>query len=262
MNRDWKIGFIGFGRMGEAIWQGIRGDFLCFAYDIHPKQSSGIEFRPSLAELVDCTDVILLAVKPGQVPEVLRQIHRPIKLISIAAGISMNTMKTLLPEGSLVVRSMPNLPLMVGEGCLGYYGNRELYPYVQQIFSKLGLLIEVSSEDLLDAVTGLSGSGPAFVFSFLHSLAEGGVKCGLNYKESLDLAFQTVLGSLRYFQNEKSQNPDLHPIELRNRVTSPGGTTIYGLSEWERHSVSSGIIESVFQAYLRSRELGKEKPIQ
>jgi pyrroline-5-carboxylate reductase len=164
-------------------------------------------------------------------------------------------MRSNLPDGSLIIRTMPNLPLMVGEGCLGYYGDEKLYPALEEIFQEMGMIKRLSNEKLLDAVTGLSGSGPAFVFSFLHAMAEGGVKSGLTYTDSLDLALQTIKGSIEYFSREKQKNPNLHPGELRNRVTSPAGTTIYGLAEWEKNSVSSGIIESIFQAYLRSKQL-------
>lgn len=254
-----KIGFIGLGNMGTAIWKAIRKRYECIAFDPDQKQK-GIEYYPNLLELSRDSDILILAVKPAVVYSVLRQLPKAVSLISIAAGVPIDKMRSVLPPGCQIVRTMPNLPLLVGKGAVAYYGDSALYPYVESIFSRLGLVIELPREDLLDAVTGLSGSGPAFVFSFIQALAEGGVKSGLSYKESLDLSLQTVLGSVEYVIQERRKNPNLNPIELRNRVTSPGGTTIFGLSTWEKNSTYYGIMESVYHATLRAKELGKENP--
>jgi pyrroline-5-carboxylate reductase len=255
LNHKIKLGFIGLGNMGYAIYKGVGNQFSTAAFDPFPRSEEGLNYVKDLENLIEFSDILILCVKPSQVVEVLSQIQRPVKLISIAAGITLDTMRNSLPKGSQIVRTMPNLPLMVGEGCLGYFGDEELYPSLEDIFLNMGMMKRVSTEKLLDAVTGLSGSGPAFVFSFLHAMAEGGVKSGLSYSDSLDLAMQTIKGSIEYFAIEKEKNPNLHPGELRNRVTSPAGTTIYGLAEWEKNSVSSGIMESIFQAYLRSKNL-------
>lgn len=255
MAKKKKLGFIGLGNMGYAIYKGAEKNFDCLAFDPFPRNEPGLQYSESMDELIGDSDCLLLCVKPFQVDTVLKTITKPVQLISIAAGVELTSIKSQLPIGSHVVRSMPNLPLMVGEGCLGYYGDEILYPLVIEIFQPLGMTLSVSKEELLDSITGLSGSGPALVFSFLQALAEGGVKSGLGYKESLDLAIQTTLGSVRYLKEERGKNPQIHPAELRNRVTSPGGTTIFGLAEWEKNAVSSGIIESVYAAYKRSQDL-------
>lgn len=251
-----RIGFIGLGNMGRAIYKGLGNGFEKFAYDLYPKEEEGIYYKETLRELELASNVILVAVKPNQVESVLRQLTEPNSIISIAAGVSWSNLKEWSPIGSKIIRSMPNLPLVAKHGALGYFGDKEVYDMVEEIFSPMGRTLNVEKESLLDAVTGLSGSGPAFVFSFIQSLAEGGVKSGLSYNDSLDLAITTVLGSVYYLKDEREKNPNIHPYALRNRVTSPGGTTIFGLSEWEKNSVGYGISESVFQAYLRSKELG------
>jgi pyrroline-5-carboxylate reductase len=255
-DRKRRIGFIGLGNMGTAIYKGLSHDFEKCAYDPYPRKDEGLEYKETLRELELTSDILLVAVKPNKVECVLKQLRESRTIISIAAGISWNQLKEWSPIGSKIIRTMPNLPLVAKHGALGYFGDSDAYDLVEEIFSPMGRTLNVDKESLLDAVTGLSGSGPAFVFSFIQSLAEGGVKSGLSYKDSLDLAITTVLGSVYYLKDERENNPNIHPHELRNRVTSPGGTTIFGLSEWEKNSVGYGISESVFQAYLRSKELG------
>ncbi|MCB1156413.1 MAG: NAD(P)-binding domain-containing protein, partial [Leptospiraceae bacterium] len=176
-----KLGFIGFGNMGKAIAFPIKEKFTIYIFDPFVKKSENYIFLDSLEALFEAVDTILLCVKPAQVPSVLHQLSRPMNIISIAAGVSIQSIRENSPEGSKIIRVMPNLAVQVAEGASAYYGEESLYPLVEEIFSSSGISLSLTSESLMDAVTGLSGSGPAFVFSFIHSLAEGGVKCGLTY---------------------------------------------------------------------------------
>lgn len=251
-----RIGFIGLGNMGTAIYRALGEKFGKLAYDPNPRDEEGLEYVGSLAELTSQSDILVLAVKPAQVEAVLKSLSKPTTIISIAAGIVWKDLANWAPIGSQVVRTMPNLPLLVKQGVVGYYGDSNVDAIVEEIFSPMGKTIRLEKEELLDAITGLSGSGPAFVFSFVQALAEGGVQSGLSYSDSLDIALQTVRGSIEYMNALRCENPGLHPSELRNRVTSPGGTTIYGLAEWEKNSVHSGVMEAVYAATKRARELG------
>lgn len=160
-------------------------------------------------------------------------------------------MRNSSPKGSSIVRIMPNLPILVEKGALGYFGDPELYATVREIFSPISYCLEVSKEELLDSVTGLSGSGPAYVFRFIQSLAEGGVASGLTYSQSLELSIHTVLGAASLLMEERGKDPDLHPEELKNRVTSPGGTTIAGLEELEK---TSSLIRSLQRLNERRKD--------
>jgi pyrroline-5-carboxylate reductase len=249
------IGFIGMGNMGKSIYQGLGGSYKKIAYDIVHKEDSSVEFVETMQECIEKSDILLIAVKPNQVIDVLKEIQSPKIIFSIAAGIGYKFIKNNTPIGSQVVRTMPNLPILVGRGVIAYYGDKEAYNLVESLFDSIALTVRLDKEEQMDAITGLSGSGPAFVFSFLQAMAEGGVKSGLNYKQALEIASETIQGSIQYFFDEFRKNPSTHPMELRNRVTSPGGTTIFGVAEWERAGVHSGILESVYQASLRSKNL-------
>ncbi|WCL48151.1 pyrroline-5-carboxylate reductase [Leptospira sp. GIMC2001] len=252
-----RIGFIGLGNMGYAIYNGIGDDYIKLAYDPIPKYIEEIEYSESVREIADKSEILIICVKPHQVEKVIREIESPRTIISIAAGIDYKSLVSWADPESRVIRTMPNLPLQSKTGVIAYFGNTEEYSIIELLFSKLGKTVALEKEELMDAVTGLSGSGPAFVFSFLQAMAEGGVKSGLAYSESLSIAIETIAGSMSYLKSELEKDGSIHPMELRNRVTSPGGTTIYGISEWEKNKVSYGIAESVFQASKRSKELGK-----
>ncbi len=252
-----RIGIIGMGNMGSAIFQSLESRFETYVYDPY-KQAEGKLQVESIAMLAEKAEIIILCVKPDKISEVLKEIKSPKTIISIAAGISISALRESSVPGSKIVRVMPNLPLTVGEGCIAYFGEKELYPVVMEIFRNSGIVIELGSEKNIDAITGLSGSGPAFVFTFIHSLAEGGVKSGLTYSDSLKAAIQTVKGSVRLLEEELARNPAIHPFALRNQVTSPGGTTIYGLNALEKGKFSHSIIQAVYKAFRRSIELGKK----
>ncbi|EQA63986.1 pyrroline-5-carboxylate reductase [Leptospira alexanderi] len=252
------IGIAGCGNMGGAIYISLKKRYptQVFGYDPYMTSNQKIELISSWDEFVTKSDLIIVCVKPGKVSDLLKQIQVPKKIISVAAGIHTEAIRKDLPSGSKVVRVMPNLPLLVSEGAMGYYGDEELYEIVSEIFQTLGHSVRLSSESLMDAVTGLSGSGPAYVFKFIQALAEGGVLSGLGYQEALDLSIQTVIGSAELLRKERQNDPTTHPSVWKNKVTSPGGTTIAGLAELEKNGFSNAILEAVKAATKRSRELG------
>jgi pyrroline-5-carboxylate reductase len=248
-----KVGIIGLGNMGYPIFQAIKAEFDVICYDPFSKRLD-IPFITDLKLVEEVSEILIVCVKPDKVAGVLKQLKSPKKIFSIAAGISLEKLRESSPPNSRVVRIMPNLPLQIKEGCMGFIGDKDVYPDVISIFEKLGLLLELSSESLIDAVTGLSGSGPAFVFSFIQALAEGGVKSGLSYSDALKMSIQTVKGSAMLLESELKAT-EIHPAQLRNRVTSPGGTTIYGLDKLEESQFHYGVMNAVFAAFKRAEEL-------
>jgi pyrroline-5-carboxylate reductase len=249
-----KVGILGLGNMGYAIYNGLKVKTQILAFDIEQKYEE-VNWVESAGELISKSDIIILCVKPNQVEESCREIPENKVVLSIAAGISLSKLKIYLSDKTKIARLMPNLPLQVGVGAIGFVTNHNFVDdIVYSLFQDFSLIIKVKDEDQMDAITGLSGSGPAFVFSFLHAMAEGGVKCGLSYKDSLALSVQTMMGSCEYLKQV-----DIHPSELRDRVASPGGTTIHGLYSLEKNGFHHAIMDAVFSAYQRSKELGKNQ---
>lgn len=256
-----KVGVVGLGKMGAAIAIGINAGSKSqvFGYDPFTKTKlPGVEYKASLLALEESAEIIILAVKPSDITQVVSEFQKPKTFISIAAGIPISLLEKSAPENSKFARLMPNLPLVVGRGAIGYFCDPEVDLVVKELFGNLGTLVRLENESLLDVVTGLSGSGPAFVLTFLQALAEGGLKEGLSYTQSLDLAIETLGGTIEYFKKLKETNPDLHPMEVRNWVTSPGGTTIHGLDALERGGLTTSVRDAVASATQRSRELGKK----
>lgn len=248
-----KVGIIGLGNMGYPIYQSIRSQFEVLCYDPYSKRKD-ISFESDLFRLEEKAEILIICVKPDKILEILKSLTQPKKIISIAAGITLSKLKENAPLKSNIVRIMPNLPLQIREGCMGYIGDSVMYPEVISIFEKLGLLLELSSENAIDAFTGLAGSGPAYVFSFIQALAEGGVKSGLSYADALRLSIQTVKGSALLLEQELKMD-NTHPMELRNKVTSAGGTTIYGLGKLEENKFHFGVMEAVYGAFKRAEEM-------
>ncbi|MEM2944592.1 MAG: pyrroline-5-carboxylate reductase [Methanomassiliicoccales archaeon] len=267
-----KVGFIGAGNMAEALINGIISVGLAeregiVASEIIPERREyiskalGILTTDSNTEVVKSCDIIILAVKPNVVGSVLEELRPYITqdklVISIAAGIRIKFIESKLKPGSRVVRVMPNHACLVGASAsgfaLGSHATPEDRDTVQRILESVGIAFCLD-EKLLDAVTGLSGSGPAFVYLVIEALADGGVRAGLPRDVSLALAAQTVLGSAKVVLTSKK-----HPGELKDQVASPAGTTIEGLSILEAAGVRGALIEAVFAASQRSVELGQEK---
>jgi pyrroline-5-carboxylate reductase len=271
MLNDGKLGFIGVGNMGEALLRGIIGSELMspadvIASDVNLKKlrdlstELGITAVKSNCELVKRSHVILLALKPDVIRTVLSEISsdltQPRWCISIAAGVSIATIESILQAGCPVVRAMPNTPALVYEGmiamCPGTYASEDHIRKAQQIFQAVGKVIVVE-EKLMDAVTALSGSGPAFVFLIIESLTDAGVQLGLSRADAAIMAAQTVLGA-----GKMTVGTGEHPAILKNRVTSPGGTTAAGLYELESGGVRASIINAVVAAALRSKQMSSD----
>lgn len=266
-----RIGFIGIGNMGEALLKGIINSGLIppkriFASDVNIEKLKnlsnelGINAVDNNHDLVDSSDIILIALKPDIVSKVLSQINanliQPKWCISIAAGVTISTIENLLQTGTPVVRVMPNTPAMVSEGMTaispGTNANEEHLGKAKQIFQAVGKAI-VLQEKLMDVVTALSGSGPAFVFLMIEAFADAGVQLGLSRSDASLMATQTFLGSSKMVLETQE-----HPAVLKNKVTSPGGTTAAGLYELERNGIRSAIIDAVVAATNRSRQLSSD----
>jgi len=222
------------------------------------QQQYGVKTSTSNAEAM-AAEVVMLAIKPQVLDKVVAQLNETnsVKskslIVSILAGVPLARLEAAFPENP-VVRTMPNTPATVGAGMSAIAPGAKVTPdhlkTARNIFEAVGQVVDIP-ENLMDAVTGLSGSGPAFVALFIEALADGGVKAGLPRAIAAQLALQTVLGSAQLLQDSQ-----LHPAQLKDRVTSPGGTTIAGVAALEDKGLRSAVIEAVYAAYRRSRELG------
>ena len=210
-------------------------------------------------EVLKFARILLLAVKPDQVAGILKEIRphftKDHLLISIAAGVPLAQLAGGLTEGARVIRAMPNAPALVGASAtafsLGGSATSEDGQLAHQLFSAVGIACEVK-EPLLDAVTGLSGSGPAYVYLMIEALSDGGVAAGLPRDIATRLAAQTMLGGARMVLET-----GLHPGALKDMVTSPGGTTIEGIHELERGMVRGALMNAVRAAAEKSKQLGQ-----
>jgi pyrroline-5-carboxylate reductase len=264
-----QVGFVGAGNMGEAIIRGMLEARLVpagsiAAWDARADRLEqlasqyGIRAGASNSAVVKAADVVILAVKPQIMTAVLREIAGAAAgklLISIAAGTATRTMREHLGPGARLIRVMPNTPALVLEGVTAIARAEGLEPgdidIARELFGAVGRVV-VLEEDALDAVTGLSGSGPAYVAIVIEALADGGVKMGLDRATAMTLATQTVLGSARMIQQT-----GLHPGQLKDMVASPGGTTIAGVAALEDGAVRRALIGAVERATARSKELGR-----
>ncbi len=260
--------------MGEALLSRLitRGIYQASEVIVSEPLSSRLDFLKQQYDVVVTTDnsrvfteakeVVFLAVKPQVFSaiaqeladiDILNREQSPL-IISILAGVPLNQLEAAFVQFP-VIRAMPNTPATVGAGvtaiCLGAYTNALHHQIAQKVFSAVGEVVEVS-EGLMDAVTGLSGSGPAYVALLVEALADGGVAAGLPRAIANQLALQTVLGTAKLLHETK-----MHPAELKDRVTSPGGTTIAGIAKLEQAGFRSALIEAVKAATERSQELGK-----
>jgi pyrroline-5-carboxylate reductase len=269
MEHGKRLAFIGGGNMAEALLRGILtakrarpADLI--ATDVREdrlgylRTTYGIEVTADNAAAAGQADVILLAVKPQVMRTVLESIRGAVTdrhlLLSIAAGVSTAAIADAFAGPVRIVRVMPNTPALVLEGASalarGAHATQADLEMARGLLEAVGTTVVVD-EPLLDAVTGLSGSGPAYVFLIIEALADAGVKMGLPRPTALALAAQTVRGSARMLLETGK-----HPAELKDMVTSPGGTTIAGLHALERGAVRASLIQAVEAATRRSQELG------
>jgi len=270
-----NIAILGAGNMGKAIIGGLKraygGDARVVAWDKFPGALEGLgdgveALNPSHWKSANFTpDVVIVSVKPADVPEVLCDVVAPLMnehgfnflTVSVAAGVSIHTARLSLGNTARVCRVMPNTPALIGEGMSAYSlcdnCSQSDAKLVEYVFSACGKVVNVY-EGLMDAVTGLSGSGPAFAYSFIEALAEGGVGAGLSYKMAMDMAIQTVVGAARMLQATSE-----HPSVLRSRVMSPGGTTVKGLEALERAAFKSTVMSAVSEAAAQSARMAGNK---
>jgi pyrroline-5-carboxylate reductase len=210
-------------------------------------------------EGVDSCQIIILAVKPDVVPALLKrispQLNRTKLVISIAAGITLAQLQNWAGEGIPILRAMPNILVSFRKGVCalspGKWADEAHLSTAKSLFEPLGLVLQVEEKDM-DAVTALSGSGPAFVFTFIEALRDAGVRCGLARDLALNLATQPVLGAAHALLETGA-----HPALLRDKVTSPGGTTIRGLQALEAHGFRAAVMEALIAATARAAELSK-----
>ncbi len=266
------LAILGAGMMGGALARGLVSagampPSSIRLYDTHAARAQrvaeglgdGATVCTSPAETVRGADLVLLAVKPPVVPEALASISPALTpqhlLISIAAGVRLSKMEALLPADIPVIRTMPNTPCLVGAGatalCRGTHANETHMALARSLFASVGQSVEVE-ERLMDAVTGLSGSGPAYVYLMIEALADGGVKAGLTRDTARLLAAQTVLGAA-----EMVLRSDDHPAQLKDNVTTPGGTTIAALAVLERAGFRIALMDAIEAAAERSKELSR-----
>jgi pyrroline-5-carboxylate reductase len=264
-----KVGIIGVGNMGGAIVRALLGsgtdeeDVICF--DIKPEKvqalraSCKVTVAKSAKDLVKRCSKIVLAVKPQDAETALQEFASEMDeskvLVSIMAGITISNIMSIVGKPVKVARVMPNICVTVGEGALGIAPNKELtedeLTSVETLFAPLGCVVRLSEEHL-DAMTALGGSGPAFVLAFLEALIDGGVKMGLPRDTARKVAVQTMKGTVAMLEKEA-----LHPTLMKERVTSPGGTTIAGLVILDEKGVKGAVIRSLEAAQARSRELSR-----
>ncbi len=263
-----KLSFIGAGQMAEALIGGLLAARACEVGSLWATDSSaerrdlvkrrfGIRVGEDNREAAQWADVVVLAVKPQVLDCVLTGIASALEgrlVISIAAGISIPWLAKRLPGSARLIRAMPNMPALVREGMAavasGPAVREEDLTVARAVFEAVGRVVPVE-ERLMDAVTGLSGSGPAYVFLMIEALADGGVKGGLPRQIAEVLAAQTVLGAARLLLESGE-----HPAQLKDRVASPGGTTISGLHQLEIGGLRAALIAAVEAATKRSQELG------
>jgi len=264
-----RIGFLGAGQMAAALARGwaaaghLSAD-TCRASDPYAdartrfQQQTGCPTTTDNRDVVANSDVLVLAVKPQTMSTLLTEVRGSLTpdhlIVSIAAGISLRQLADGLPAGARLVRVMPNTPCLLGASASGFAAGPSAKPedvaLVETLFNAVGKAFAVP-EPLLDAVTGLSGSGPAFVYVMIEALADGGVRMGLPRDVALTLAAQTVVGAGRMVLETKQ-----HPGALKDAVASPGGTTIAGLHALERGGVRAALMDAVEAATQRATELG------
>lgn len=263
-----RIAFLGGGVMASAILRSLLAARVIApeqAIVSDPAEASraaaaelGARATASNREAVEAADVVVLAVKPHLVLDVLEEIESALRpdhlVVSIAAGVTLRELERMISD-SAVIRVMPNTPVQVGAGAVafsrGQSATDEHAEIVRALFSAGGLCLEVT-DGQMDAVTGLSGSGPAYACVIIEALADGAVRMGLPRAAALQLAAQTLLGAAKLVLETGE-----HPAMLKDRVATPGGTTIAGLAALEAAGVRSGLIQAVQAAAARSRELGQ-----
>jgi pyrroline-5-carboxylate reductase len=271
MLNDKKIGMIGTGNMGKALIDGLiasgtakAGNIICSDASEQQlaavREKYGVETTTDNIAVVKAADIVIYAIKPQIMAAVLKEtadfLDKNKLIISIAAGVPMAAIESLLNKELRLIRVMPNVAVAVKEGATaiaaGGNATQEDIQLALAIFDSVGKSIFLKENYLMDAITGLSGSGPAYIFMIVDALADAGVKMGLSRKDARVLASQTILGAAKLLLETQA-----HPGELKDSVTSPGGTAIAGLHTLEKGGLRTTLINAVEAATNRSKELGE-----
>jgi len=264
-----RISFIGGGVMGEAILRGILDRGLAQVIDIlasdvsaercsYLKEQYGVDIASDNISAVQPSDLIILAVKPVNLPAVMSELRghlQPFQLVlSIVAGVGMNKICQGLGHEK-VIRAMPNMPAQIGEGITVWTATSEVDKEDRHkagsILAALGTEIFSKDENYIDMATAVSGSGPAYIFTVIESLIDGAVQIGLPHQLARELVLQTVSGATHF-----AQKTGKHPAELRNLITSPGGTTAQGLLQLEEGGLRALMVKAVIAGYEKAKTLG------
>jgi len=256
------IGLIGCGKMGSALIKGaVQASIIqpenLHLFDIHRESAQSLaselnaQISPSLKEIATVADTLLLCTKPNNIPEALKAMERPQN-----SGVTLETLQQHAIPTDRIVRAMPNTPALLGKGAIGYFGNQNVTSddknQLKALFNAVGISCEVNNEDLIDAVTALSGSGPAYFYTIIESLANGAIDLGLDQETALQLSIQTAIGAAEMLK-QTGESPE----ELRRQVSSPGGTTLAGLAKLTEKDLQSTLKAGVQAAYDRAKELGR-----
>jgi pyrroline-5-carboxylate reductase len=265
-----KIGFIGGGNMGEALINGLISsgssspeNIICSDVSVEKleklQKRFGITVTTDNHQVVAKADIVIYAIKPQIMVQVLKETATSLNMsklvISIAAGVPLAAIESCLNKDLRLIRVMPNVAVAVGEGAAaiaaGEHARKEDISLTMDIFNAVGRCVFLKENHLMDAITGLSGSGPAYIFLIVDAMADAGVKMGLSRQDALALSSQTVLGAAKLLIETKA-----HPGQLKDSVTSPGGTAIAGLHTLEKGGLRTTLINAVETATTRSKELG------
>lgn len=263
-----KLGFIGFGNMAEAIMGGVIAndfvkpeDIIISRRDVSKleaaKEKYGVNITPNNVEVVEQSDILVLCVKPQMLQGVIDEIKPTVKssqlVISIAAGKTLMWLENAFGKTVKLVRTMPNTPALVGEGCTGLCFSEGISDgekrYAIDLFGCVGKADEVA-EQLMDVVGGVSGSSPAFVFMFMEAMADAAVANGMPRKQAYEFAAQAVMGSAKLMLETGK-----HPGELKDMVCSPGGTTIQGVRILEEQGMRASVMNAINGTIEKSKQL-------
>lgn len=259
-----SVGFLGAGNMGSCIARSLAREGVAEVFLFDPRaevaralaEEIGATCVDSEEALVGACEVVVLACKPQVIPGVIQKIawgEEPRALVSIAAGLRVDVLQSMVPEHISVVRTMPNTPAMVGAGMTGILRHADglLQGRVEALFEACGDIVVLEKESLFNALTAISGSGPAYLFVAMEALADGGVKMGLPRDLSQKLAMHTVRGAA-----ELAIQTGTHTAALKDQVTSPGGTTIAAIAALEEHGFRNAWIKAIEAATARGEEMG------
>jgi len=271
MLKNKKIGIIGTGNMGEALISGLvqsrssaPENIICS--DIRKeklksiKETYGVETKKSNIDVAKASEIVIYAIKPQIMAAIMREtadcLDMSKLIISIAAGVPLAAIETYLNKELRLIRVMPNIAASVKESATaiaaGKNATKSDVRLAKAIFDSVGTSVFIEENVLMDAITGLSGSGPAYIFIIVDALADAGVKMGLSREDALLLSTQTVLGAAKLLRDTKA-----HPGQLKDKVTSPGGTAIAGIHTLEKGGLRTTLINAVEAATQRSKELGE-----